>query len=288
MSAAEVESDKSHIERVLGGISIPPQPQILQALQAERKRGFPNLTSVADLISTDVGLSAAVLKAINSPFYGLSQKVNSIQQAVMLLGADKVLIMVTAATLRQIMRGKASINLDRFWNRATDVANICMRLARLCHMDNVDDVYALGLFHDSGVAMLAQKYDNYKEAQTQANTTQNRSLAEVEDEFFNTNHATIGYYMSKSWFLPDEIIEVIRDHHDLKRLFSKEDGSHRRNDLMAILRMASNVFHSYDRMSAEPEWGQIRDQVFDQLGITESEFDDFELDVHEALTKNRT
>ncbi|MDH5217082.1 MAG: HDOD domain-containing protein [Gammaproteobacteria bacterium] len=287
MSAAQIDLDKSHIEKVLSGISIPPQPKILQELQAERKRGFPNLTNVANLISKDVGLSAAVLKTINSPFYGLAQKVNSIQQAVMLLGADKILIIVTASVLRETIRGKASINLDRFWNRATDVANICMSIARHCRLDNIDDVYALGLFHDSGVAMLARKYDNYKEVQTESNATQERSLAQVEDEYFNTNHATIGFYLSKSWFLPDEIVEVIRDHHDLKQLFQNDEKYHRRNDLMAVLRMASNIFHAYDRVSAEPEWAQIRDEVFDQLGLSESEYADIELDIHDALSKNR-
>jgi HD-like signal output (HDOD) protein len=287
MSVAQAEFDKSHIEKVLNGISIPAQPKILQELQQQKARGFPNLSNVANLISKDVGLSAAVLKTINSPFYGLSQKLNSIQQAVMLLGADKVMIIVTAAILRDTIRGKASINLDRFWNRATDVANICMSLARSCHMDNVDDVYALGLFHDSGVAMLARRFDNYKEAQTEANTTQNRSLAEVEEDFFNTNHATIGFYLAKSWYLPDEIASVIRDHHDLKQLFLKADEHGRRNDMMAILRMASNIFHSYDRMNAEPEWNLIRDEIFEQLSISESEYNDIELDIHDALTKNR-
>ena len=287
MSAAQIDLDKSHIEKVLSGISIPPQPKILQELQVERKKGFPNLTSVASLISKDVGLSAAVLKTINSPFYGLAQKVNSIQQAVMLLGADKVLIIVTASVLRETIRGKASINLDRFWNRATDVANICMSIARRCRLDNIDDVYALGLFHDSGVAMLARKYDNYKEAQTEANATQERSLAQVEEEYFNTNHATIGFYLSKSWFLPVEIVEVIRDHHDLKQLFQNDEKYHRRNDMMAVLRMASNIFHSYDRVSAEPEWALIRDEVFEQLGLSESEYADLELDIHDALSKSQ-
>ena len=288
MNAAQVDLDKSHIEKVLSGISIPPQPKILVALQKERQRGFPNLNNVANLISTDVGLSAMVLKTINSPFYGLPQKLNSIQQAVMLLGADKLMVIVTAAILRETIRGKASINLDRFWNRATDVANICLRLARHCHVDDVDDVYALGLFHDSGIAMLARKFENYKEAQTLANTTQNRSLAQVEEDLFSTNHAIIGYYLSKSWYLPDDISHVIRDHHDLKQLFKSDEASVRRNDLMAILRMASNVFHAYDRVSAEPEWALIRDEVLEQLGLSEAEYDDIELDVHDALSKNRT
>lgn len=286
MSAAQVELDKAHIEKVLNGVSIPPQPKILRELQAERTRGFPNLNNVATLISTDVGLSAAVLKTINSPFYGLPQKLNSIQQAVMLLGADNIMNIVTASALRETIRGKASINLERFWNRATDVANICMSLARRLHIEHIDDVYALGLFHDSGIALLARKFDNYKEVQAKANTTQNRSLAEVEEEFYNTNHATIGFFLSKSWYLPNEIADVIRDHHILGQLFLKGEEHNRRNDLMALLRMGSNIFHSYDRMNAEPEWLHIRDMVWDQLGTSEADYNDIEMDIHDALSKN--
>lgn len=287
MSTAEVQLDKQHIQKVLNGISIPPQPQILLDLQQEKKRGFPNLNNVANLISKDVGLSAVVLKTINSPFYGLPQPLNSIQQAVMLLGANNIINIVTASVLREVVKGKASINLDKFWNRASDVANICLSLARKFHLDNIDDAYVLGLFHDSGIAMLARKFENYKEIQTIANATQERSLAQVEEDNFQTNHATIGFYLSKSWYLSDEISHVIRDHHDLKQLLLPGVEHQRRNDLMAVLRTASNIFHSYDRMSAEPEWPMIRDDILEKLGLSESEYDDIEMDIHDALSKNK-
>ena len=88
------------IARALQGISVPPQPQIMVDLQMEQVMPDPDLKSIARLISQDPGLSGSLLKIVNSPFFGLANRISSIQQAVSLLGVSRVVNIVNAQSIR--------------------------------------------------------------------------------------------------------------------------------------------------------------------------------------------
>ncbi|MCJ8269126.1 MAG: HDOD domain-containing protein [Psychrosphaera sp.] len=64
---------------------IPAKPEILKKIQDIMSVKEPNLFEVASLIAVDVGLSAEVLKTINSPFYGMCRTICDIKQTVLLL-----------------------------------------------------------------------------------------------------------------------------------------------------------------------------------------------------------
>jgi HD-like signal output (HDOD) protein len=68
------------LKRVLQGISIPPQPQVMVDLHMEQAMPEPDMSRIAQIISQDVGLSAAVLKFVNSAYYGLPRKISSIRE----------------------------------------------------------------------------------------------------------------------------------------------------------------------------------------------------------------
>ncbi len=75
------ELSDEQIKKVLQGISIPPQPQTMVDLQMEQASPNCDIKHIAKLISKDVGLSGSILKTVNSSFYGLSNKISSIEQA---------------------------------------------------------------------------------------------------------------------------------------------------------------------------------------------------------------
>ena len=95
-----IELTDEQIRSVLQGINVPAQPQIMVDLQMEQMAPEPDLRAIARLISQDPGLSGALLKTVNSPFYGLANRVASIQQAVNLLGCNTVINLINAQSIR--------------------------------------------------------------------------------------------------------------------------------------------------------------------------------------------
>src|SRR5690606_626206 len=97
------ELSVEQILRIMQGINILPQPQILVVLQMDEFMPDSDRGRIAKLISQDVGLSGTVLKVVNSPFYGLRNRITSVQQAVCLIGLDSVVNIINGLSIKSQM-----------------------------------------------------------------------------------------------------------------------------------------------------------------------------------------
>src|SRR5690554_6247829 len=115
------------LRSILQGISVPPQPQIMVDLQMEQLQPYPDVNNIARLISQDPGLSGALLKLVNSPIYGLSNRISSIQHAINLLGTNTVINLINAQAIRGALGDEEIIALNGFWDSAQDIAQKPLR-----------------------------------------------------------------------------------------------------------------------------------------------------------------
>ena len=271
--------EQAHIDKVLSGLKIPPQPTVLTELRKEQAKTEPDLKIFADLISKDVALSAAVLKTINSPFFGMRREIRSIQQATMLLGLINVVNLVTGLVLRHSFGGQSSISMESFWDTATEIANVSFVVASRLDVPNPDECYMLGLFHDCGIAVFAQKYPDYKQIFDQR-FDHGKILTDLEDQRYHTNHTVIGYYLAKSWHLPEPVTQAILAHHDPADLFGRADDQHRRNQLLGVLRIALTFsFQCHQASTEDHEWERVANEVLQYFGLTGQEFEDLRSDL---------
>ncbi len=284
--------DESTVDKILHGIDIPPQPAILLTISNEKQKEFPNLKRIAEEISKDVAISAAMLRAANSPVFGLRNKVRSIQSAVMALGADVVLSIVTALALRMAMSGKGKQKFERFWDTSADTAMTCSYLAERLKVMPPDQAYMLGLFHDCGIVLMARKYTNYiDDVLKKANNTAAESIIAIEERIFNTNHATLGYLVSKSWGLPQNIRDTILNHHAedfLIHYHHNELGVSQADTVLAkmigLLALAEHLTHLYRADSEDRIWVRAGGAVLEMFALTEVDLQDITADVNEFLS----
>ena len=273
------ELSAEQIQQSLQGISVPPQPQIMVDLQMEQYMPDPDLETIAKLISQDPGLSGALLKIVNSPYYGLRNKITSIQRAVNLLGSRSIINLINAQSIKGELHDDAIVTLNRFWDTAQDVAMTSLTLAKRVGLENGDEAYALGLFHDCGVPLMLKQFPNYMSVleEAYANASAECRVVDTENRVFNTNHAVVGYYTSKSWRLPDHVSQAIANHHNALAIFS--DDSSRNNsqlkNLLAILKMSENICASHrvlGNQAEDHEWDSVGSLVLDYIGLSEYDF----------------
>ncbi|CRM19170.1 putative domain HDIG [Pseudomonas sp. 37 R 15] len=281
------ELSAEQIQQVLQGISVPPQPQIMVDLQMEQYMPDPDLEVIARLIAQDPGLSGALLKIVNSPYYGLSNKIASIQRAVNLLGSRSVINLINALSIKGEMSDDTIVTLNRFWDTAQDVAMTCLSLAKRTGSQAVDEAYALGLFHDCGVPLMLKRFPNYMTVleQAYANAGPDCRVVDTENNAFNTNHAVVGYYTAKSWRLPEHVTDAIANHHNALAIFSDESS---RNpvlkNLLAILKMAEHICSScrvLGNQAVDHEWDAISHLVLDYVGLSDYDFESMKLSIRE-------
>lgn len=272
---------EEQIQQIMQGIKIPPQPQILVDLQMEQLMPNPDLAEIAKLISQDVGLAGTVLKVVNSPFYGLKNRITSVQQAVSLMGLDSVINIINGLSIKSQMSDETIVNMNRFWDTATDIAQISMNIATQVGYPNPDLAYLLGLFHNCGIPLLMERFDNYLEIMEESYSHPDLRVVDIENQRLNTNHAVIGYYTAKSWNLPKVLCDVIAEHHSATRHFTDANFQDTEaKTLLAILKLSEHICGNYrilGRQQEDLEWLRIGEEVLTYLGLGEYDVEQMEL-----------
>jgi HD-like signal output (HDOD) protein len=273
------ELSAEYIQQVLQGISVPPQPQIMVDLQMEQVMPSPDLRAIAKLIGQDPGLSGALLKLVNSPFFGLANRIASIQQAVNLLGCNTVINLINAQSIRGELTDEAIVTLNRFWDTAQDVAMTCLTLAKRIGYHSPDEAYTLGLFHNCGIPLMIKRFPNYMIVleEAYASTTSERRVVDTENRLLNTNHAVVGYFTAKSWNLPLHLCEAIASHHNALAIFTEDSSRDAQlKTLLAILKMAEHICESHlvlGNQADDHEWQSIEQLVLEYVGLSGYDFE---------------
>lgn len=279
MSQASPQLTEEQIRQALQGISIPPQPQIMVDLQLEQIMPNPDLKVIARLIGQDPGLSGALLKLVNSPYFGLSNRITSIQRAVNLLGSQSVINLINAQSIKGELTDETIVILNRFWDTAQDVAETCLSLAKKTGYPTPDEAYALGLFHNCGIPLMLKRFPNYMAVLEEAYASVNEQVrvVDVENRLFNTNHAVVGYFISRSWRLPEHVGQAIANHHNAQSVFDEESTTDIQiKNLLALLKMAEHVCGCYRALGSQDEdreWQAIAPRVLDHVGLSEYDFE---------------
>lgn len=282
-----VELTADQIRHVLQGISVPPQPQIMVDLQMEQVMPIPDLKSIARLISQDPGLSGALLKIVNSKFFGLSNRIASIQQAVNLLGCDSVINLINAQSIKGEMSDETIVTLNRFWDTAQDVAMTSLTLAKRIGYQAPDEAYTLGLFHDCGIPLMIKRFPSYMSVleEAYASASAEQRLIDIENRVLSTNHAVVGYFTAKSWNLPLHLCDAIANHHNALSLFLDDSGRDAQiKTLLAILKMAEHICACHRVLGAQVEdyeWESIERLVLEYVGLSDYDFQNLKDSIRE-------
>ena len=263
------------LERVALSIGIPPCPAILVSLAAEARKNEPNLITVEQLVSQDVGLSATLLKTVNSPFYGLRSKIGTVRQAIHMLGLTMLTRTLSGLILRQIFSSKDPVSMERFWDSSSKLAIATSLIAKRVRGINRESAYTYGLFQNCGIPILMQRFPNYKQTLNAANNSSDCRFTEIEVAAHGTDHATIGYLLTKSWNLPDVISHAIRFHHD-HTILAEDQSRHPAEscNLIALGMLADHAVQIHFGQNFSLEWQKCGPLALQHFALDDQEFMD--------------
>ena len=128
---------------------LPSIPKVVALLLSELDRDEPDLKKITQLISTDPALTTRLLQLANSGFFKLSGKVNSVSEALAILGLGHVRTMAVAAASGASFKAVPGINLQQFWAYSLTVAKLARSFAGLTQQ-NQGAAFTCGLIHAVG------------------------------------------------------------------------------------------------------------------------------------------
>jgi len=264
------------------GVVIPSKPQILVDIQMAGE----DTDKIIDLIEKDTGISAGVLKMINSPYFGLRMDVASIGKAVMLLGLDSVVAIVNSHALRANMISNPNVNLSEYWDSSMDVAKAAGSIATQTKICVRDMAYTLGLFHNCGIPLLLQKHPDFLETVKLAYADTEQGLLKVERQATKLDHAYVGYKLCKLWNLNDDLCQAIRYHHHGKVFFENEKFSSEAKVLCAVLVLAEHIAEVHKTLGGQdedPSWESISTTVLETLDLNNESYEDIKEYILEVI-----
>ncbi|HSW24867.1 MAG TPA: HDOD domain-containing protein, partial [Burkholderiaceae bacterium] len=157
-------------------IQIPSQPEALLRLSLLMAEPEANMAALSELIESDMALAAAVLKAVNTSLYGLSGRVQSVQQSITFLGMSEVAGIVLEFGLRAVF--PPAPELDALWRHAAQRGVVMGRLARALQMD-AWAAHSAGLFEECGKAVLLRHAPDHYRSMLRA-AADDAALCELE------------------------------------------------------------------------------------------------------------
>ena len=194
--------------------SLPSLNSVVLEFLELSQREFFTAKDFEAVISKDQALVARVLKLANSGLYGRSRSINSIPEAVVLIGLESlkkiVFAVSTEGLTRRTLDNYAYRQDQGFWLHSLGVAQTSRVLAEVspeCPLRH-EEVYVAGLLHDVGKLVINDFLPpgNGK-----------RVSRQMETKAVGLDHCELAEHILRQWNLPESITASIRYHHDYLR-----------------------------------------------------------------------
>jgi putative nucleotidyltransferase with HDIG domain len=211
--------DNEALKQVVSKIdSLPSVPSLYLELVEELKSEDASIDKIGQILAKDMGLTAKILKLVNSSFFGLRQHISNPAKAVSLLGIDMIkAIVLSAGTLEKFRNLKfPGFSIEQMWEHAMVSAAFAKIIAQDAEMERkeVETVFMAALLHDIGKLLIASHMPS-RFAEILAQVKQHkRTMGDAEMDIIGTSHAAIGAYLLGLWGLPDPIIDAAAFHHE--------------------------------------------------------------------------
>ena len=199
--------------------NLPSLPSVYMEIDKVLKSRSACSDKVGEIIARDLGLSARILKLVNSPLLGLRRVVADPARAVAFLGVETVRDLVLSIQVFDALSGahRAGLDLEEEFSHSTYVARLARQIARDSGLERPEQEQAFlaGLLHDSGQLILAAKLPEVFRRVLQRMETDQISQVAAEEAELGATHAEVGAYLIGLWGMLDRVVESVAFHHRL-------------------------------------------------------------------------
>lgn len=190
--------------------TVPSLPEVVTQVVRLVNDPKSSADQINQIMVKDTAMAAKILRMVNSVYYGLSEPVHDLEQAIVILGFKTIRsVALSIAVINLFQQQDANFNMKAFWTHSAVMACISRLLAQKARLPEPETAFVIGLLKDIGMLILVQ----HAPAET-------RSLIAVAREYrmpvwkaarkvLTTDHAEIGAWLCRQWELDDEIVDAV-------------------------------------------------------------------------------
>jgi len=200
--------------RIFGDLEVPPLPQASIKLIQLLRNPDVQISEVAQVITSDTGIAARVLKTVNSAYYGLPRSVTSVQHAVSLLGLHQIhSIVLSLAAMETLPTKVPGFDHNHFWADSLQKAVFASNLTTMLELKDPDEAFTGALLQNLAQPILLMEWSRYYLPIVQKAEESGSPIENIEEKELSWTHAQAGAWTARKWGLPDALICCIGLHH---------------------------------------------------------------------------
>lgn len=242
---------------------LPVLPAVVQRAIEAIDSEEASQNELAEILAQDPAMVTQLLGLANSPFYGLSGKVLSVEKACIILGMHTIRSALVAAGAMRTFPVDNSRFYDReiLWQHALSVAGIARFLAARLRLDE-GSAFSTGLLHDIGKMAFDECCADRLEEVNRYQQENDCHDFEAEHVVLGIDHMTLGKKLTEHWKLPVAVTAAIEGHHGMNQ-------AEEPTELTALVNLSDVLFHGLQIMDQEAVTiPPLIDSCLQKLGIT--------------------
>ncbi|MBQ7158652.1 MAG: HDOD domain-containing protein [Treponema sp.] len=196
---------------------LPQFPESISRLTNLINNPNSKLSEIAATISSDVSLTTDLLKLVNSATFALASPCRGIADAVKMIGIGGIRNLLLSVGSMSELKKLAPESKKALWSHAHKVAFFSYNLARNFCTDDPslqEDSYICGLLHDMGKLIFNTARPELVERIRKIGSDKGVPMNTFEKLVAGVNHGELGALIAEKWNFPENIIKVIRHHHE--------------------------------------------------------------------------
>ncbi len=225
---------------------------------------------VAKLIKYDPAMTANILRTVNSPYFGRVDKVNTIEEAIVVLGSREVIRIALASAMRAMQEKPVNgygLPHGVLWKHSLETAVMTSVIAVNRGIRDSGIYFTAGMLHDMGKILLGDFVSSSIDEIKKLSETEKISFRDAERKILGIDHAELGGIMADKWEFPEALSETVKYYHVPQKY--PEDGEYR--DIVYTVHVADAVcIKSSNYIGIDKDGYAPNSDVFKALGADEN------------------
>lgn len=195
---------------------IEPVPQVIHQLMDLVDDPDVPVSEITELITYEPLVTANLLKLANSAAFGFKKKVDSVHDAVVLLGLKRVVEMVLLNSVTKPLKSAHQgygLEEGQLWKQSVSCALMASAIAETITAPERHTVFTAALLKDIGVIILDRHMGETLAIIRKTMEIDGRSLVEAERHVLGIDHAHLGGRIAEKWNFSQALAGTIKDHH---------------------------------------------------------------------------
>ena len=280
------EIDALHYELIVKDIvaaaeKLPAFPDVAWKVTGLLKSMAP-IKEVEQLIKYDQAIAARILKLASSAYYGRRYDIQSLQDAILLLGNPKLVQVIVAACASRYFKGGGSKEEQELWEHSVATALMSEVIARRLNHTRMLTLYTATLLHDIAKTILSIYAKIYLHSSLREVRGENDSIR-AERRTLGIDHQELGGIIARNWKFPPELTAAIQHHHNPEK-------AEQFQDITSIVHIADTLSVCWAKKKAKQQYKEIdpdASPVFRKYKITRKIIEDLQSELTHNMEEMR-